>query len=160
MNALDFLHYLHRKLKKLFEHAEDVEGFEEKKRLFLKIKRELLAHARIEEGIVYPMIENNDELKPFVNESYTKHKHVEVLLRGIGELVSERKPCDPELEILKETVCRGNEDEEKQIFPHLREVLGNQGLEQIGEQIAVATGGVQDQRHHDQNHDVKTRAGT
>jgi len=140
MNALDFLLFLNRKVKSLFERADHTEAFEDKKRLFLRIKRELQAHARIEEGILYPAIESHDQLKALVRESYKKHKHVEVLLRGIGGLVSENKPCDPELGILKETVCLGTDEEEKTIFPQVRKVVGDQALERIGRQIEVATG--------------------
>jgi len=101
MNALDLLQFIHRKVRKLFDRAEYTDRFEEKKRIFFNIKRELLAHARIEEGILYPAIENHEQLKPLVRESYRKHKHVEVLLRGIGGLVSENKPCDPEFGIAR-----------------------------------------------------------
>ena len=61
-------------------------------------------------------------------------------MRGIGGLVSENKPCDPEFDILKETVCLGTDEEEKTIFPQVRKVVGDHALERIGRQIEVATG--------------------
>ena len=158
MNALDFLQYVHRKVRKLFERADRTETFEEKKRLFFKIKHELLAQARIEEGILYPAIESHDRLKPLVSESYRNHKHVEILLRGIGGLVSENKPCDPELGILKETVCRGNEDEENCIFPRVREILSDQTLEHIGRQIELATCSNQDRQSGPSNRETAAEA--
>jgi hypothetical protein len=140
MNALDFLKCVHRKVKQLFERADRADRFAEKKKLFGEIKRELDACARIEQGILYPVIETHQEVEKQVLESYKKHLHIKVLLRGIEGLVSENKPCDRELTILKEIVSDGNEQEETKIFPYVRELLDDQTLEELGRQFQVATG--------------------
>ena len=140
MDALRFLKHCHRKLSRLFKRSELIETFERKKRIFQKIKKALAAHSRIEQGILYPALENQHELRSLLLESYKKHKHVEVLVRGIDELVSENKPCDSELKILEETVTRSNDEEEKKIFPRVRELLDDRTLTSLARQFETAAG--------------------
>jgi len=140
MDAVRFLKLCHRKLNRLFKRSDRTDAFDRKKRIFKKLKKALEAHSRIEQGILYPAVENERQLKPLLLESYKQHKHVEVLVRGIDELVSENKPCDYELKILEETVSRWNEEEEEKIFPQLRELLDQHTLQTLGRQFEIATG--------------------
>jgi len=141
VDALDFLKDIHHKLKRLFDRAERTHRFSVKKAIFKQIKRDLAVHARIEEGILFPAIESHEQVKHIVIESYKTHKHVDLLLRGIDGLVSENKPVDPELTILRETVCQANEQEEKTIFPQIRELLDDQNRKDIGRQFEIAIDG-------------------
>ena len=61
-----------------------------KRRKFLsEIKKEKPeAHAHIEETIFYPAMEEHDELKDMVMESYEEHKQIKTLLRDMDNLVS------------------------------------------------------------------------
>jgi hypothetical protein len=137
MDALELLKYDHEKLKELFNQAEGTEQ-SEKKEIFKQIKRDLEAHVRIEDGIFYPAIEHHEQLKDMVLESYRKHKDVKVLLREIDGLVSQNKPLEPKLKILKETVEHRNDEEERKIFLHVRELVDDETLEKLGRQFQVA----------------------
>jgi len=88
-----------------------------------------------------PAMESHEQVKHIVIESYKRHKLVDLLLRGIDGLVSENKPVDPELTILRETVCQANEQEEKTIFPQIRELLDDQTRKDIGRQFETAIDG-------------------
>ena len=136
MDALELLKRDHQKLKELFDQAEDIQQ-SEKKEVFKQLKRDLEAHARIEEGILYPAIEHHDQLKDMVLECCKKHKDVKVLLREIDGLVSQNKPFEPKLKILRETV-KHQAEEERKIFPHVREVMDDATLEKLGRQFQVA----------------------
>ncbi|HEY7169087.1 MAG TPA: hemerythrin domain-containing protein [Candidatus Binatia bacterium] len=138
MNALEFLRSVHRKVSELFEMVERVKSFDDKKRLFREIKRELAAHARIEEGIFFPAIEGNPDVQRQLEDSYKQHTHVRVLLRGIDDLLSENKPCDHALAILKDTVRAANEREETDIFPQVERALNDEALERLARQFYAA----------------------
>ena len=139
MDALEFLRSIHRKLSSLFEAVENSRSFDEKKRIFRDIKRELAAHARIEEGIFFPAIEDYPNLHEQIGESFKRHTHVRVLLRGIDDLLSEDKPCDHALAILKDTVYSANEQEETEIFPQVERLLDSEALEYLARQLQAAT---------------------
>jgi hemerythrin superfamily protein len=140
MDALLFLKHCHRKLNRLFKRSDHTQTFDRKKRIFKKIKTALAAHSRIEQGILYPALEEKQEIQTLLLEFYKKHKHVEVLVRGIDELVSENKPCDYELKILEEMVSNWNDEEEKKIFPRVRELLDEESLKILGRQFEMAAG--------------------
>ena len=138
MDALELLKKDHQKAKELFEQAEETEQENDKKKIFKQIKKELETHARIEEGIFYPAIEHHEQLKDTVLESYSKHKDVKVLLHEITGLVSQNKPFEPKLKILKETVEHRDAEEERKIFSHVRELVDDETLEKLGRQFQVA----------------------
>ena len=140
MDALRFLKHCHRKLNHLFTRSNRINAFDQKRRIFKKIKKALLAHSRIEQGIFYPAIESREQLDRLVLESNKKHRHVQVLVRGIDALLSENKPCDPEVKILQETVSKWNEDEEQKLFPRVRELLDRDTLNALGKQFERAIG--------------------
>jgi hemerythrin superfamily protein len=140
MDALDFLKHDHRKLKQLFEQAETVKQGQDKKRIFRQIKKELQAHARIEEGIFYPAIEQHEQLKDIVFQSYQEHKHIKTLLGEVDGLVCDNKPFESKFKILKESVTNRNDEEEGKMFPHVRELLDDETLEELGRHFELAKG--------------------
>jgi hemerythrin superfamily protein len=74
MNALELLEQDHRKVKKLFEQGQQTQDKKQQKQIFKEIKSELEIHARIEETIFYPAMEEHEELKNMVLESLEEHK--------------------------------------------------------------------------------------
>src|ERR1051325_3843733 len=75
MNAIELLTADHKKVKGLFEKADDLEGGKLKV-IFDQIKRELETHTYIEETIFYPAVEKIQELKDMVRESLKEHNQV------------------------------------------------------------------------------------
>jgi hemerythrin superfamily protein len=140
MDALELLKKDHQKAKDLFEQAEETEQENDKKRIFKQIKKELETHARIEEGIFYPAIENHEQLKELVLKSYKDHRQIKTLLREIDDLASDSKLFEPKPNALKQNVKRRNEEEESKMFPQVCELLDDETLEKIGRQFEVAKG--------------------
>ncbi len=140
MDAIELLKQDNQKAKELFEQAEETEQENDKKRIFKQIKKELETHARIEEGILYPAIENHEQLKELVLKSYKGHRQIKTLLREIDDLASDSKLFEPKLNALKQNVKRRNEEEESKMFPQVCELLDDETLEKIGRQFEVAKG--------------------
>ncbi len=140
MDALELLKQDHQKVKELFEQAEDTEG-EDQQEVFEEIKTELETHARIEETVFYPAVQEHEELKDMVLESLEEHKQIKTLLREMDSLASDSEKFEPKLKVLMENVeHHAEEEEEGKMFPKLRQIMGKQKLEQLGADLEAAKG--------------------
>ena len=138
MNALELLTEDHKKVKELFEKAEDAEGKEQQK-IFDQIKSELETHTRIEETIFYPAVQQHEELKDMVLESLEEHKQVKTLLKEMDALASDSEKFEPKLKVLQENVeHHAEEEEEGKMFPKLRSLMNKQQLEELGNELEAA----------------------
>jgi hemerythrin superfamily protein len=141
MDALELLRQDHQKVKELFQQAEAMEEGKEQKQIFGQIKKELDAHARIEETVFYPAMEKYEELKDMVLEAIEEHKQVKTLLREMDELVSDSEKFEPKLKVLMENVeHHAKEEEEGKMFPKVRKLLDQTALDKLGQQLEAAKG--------------------
>lgn len=140
MDALELLKQDHQKVKELFEQAEEAEGKDQQK-IFEQIKTELETHARIEETVFYPAVQQHEELNDMVLESLEEHKQIKTLLREMDNLSSDSETFEPKLQVLMENVeHHAEEEEEGKMFPKLRQIIGKQKLEQLGADLEAAKG--------------------
>jgi hemoglobin-like flavoprotein len=145
MDVLELLKADHKKVKDLFEQAEDAEG-SQLEEICKQIKTELETHAHIEETIFYPAMDKYDELKDMVRESLKQHNQIKNLLHEIYTLGADGDELESKLEELMETVEHHAEDEEEgEMFPKILEIVDKQELERIGGQLQAAKG--QNQPH-------------
>jgi len=139
MDALDLLHEDHEKVKELFEQAKGIDDQKEKEKIFEEINSELETHARIEETVFYPAMQEHDELKDMVLESLEEHKQIKTMLREIDNLKSESEKFDPKLKLLMENVEHHAVGEEEEImFPKIREICSQDDLDQLGDELEKA----------------------
>ncbi|MGH8544554.1 MAG: hemerythrin domain-containing protein [Gammaproteobacteria bacterium] len=139
MDALELLKEDHQTVKQLFEEAEGTEDQKEKEDLFEEIKTELETHTYIEETVFYPAMQKLEELKDMVMESIEEHKQVKTLLREIDNLKSDSEKFEPKLKVLKDNVeHHAEEEEEGKMFPKIREIVGQQDLEALGNELEAA----------------------
>jgi predicted nuclease with TOPRIM domain len=113
MDALELLKQDHEKVKELFKEAEGAGDKKQQKRIFKEIKTELDVHARIEETVFYPAMEEHDELKEMVLESLEEHKQVKTVLRQMARLSPSNETFRPKLKVLKDNVEHHAEEEEE-----------------------------------------------
>jgi hemerythrin superfamily protein len=141
MDALELSKQDHQKVKELFEQAEAMEEGKEQKQIFGQIKKELETHARIEETVFYPAMEKYKELKDMVLEAIEEHKQVKTLLREMDELVSDSEKFEPKLKVLMENVeHHAEEEEERKMFPKVRELVDQTALDKLGQELEAAKG--------------------
>src|SRR4030095_5329170 len=136
MDALELLKEDHQKVKELFEEVEETEDEKEKTKIFSEIQRELETHARIEETVFYPAMEQHEELKDMVLESIEEHKQIKTLLKEIDNLRSDSEKFEPKLSVLMKNVeHHAEEEEEGKMFPKIREICSQEDLEKLGEEL-------------------------
>ena len=136
MDALELLKEDHQKVKELFEEVEEAEDQKEKTRIFSDIQAELETHARIEEAVFYPAMEQHQELKDMVLESIEEHRQIKTILKEIDNLKSDSEKFEPKLSVLMENVeHHAEEEEEGKMFPKIREICSQEDLEKLGEEL-------------------------
>ena len=139
MDALELLKQDHEKVKELFEEAEESQDQKEKTRIFSEIQAELETHARIEETVFYPAMEQHDELKDMVLESIEEHRQIKTLLKEIDGLKADSEKFEPKLKVLMENVeHHAEEEEEGKMFPKVREICSQEDLDNLGEELEAA----------------------
>jgi hemerythrin superfamily protein len=107
------------------------------KNRFKQLKKELDTHARIEETVFYPEMEEHEELREIVLESYEEHKQIKTLLREMDRSSGEKFKA--KLKVLRENVeHHAEEDEEGKLFPEVRKTVDKATLEQLGEELQTA----------------------
>ena len=139
MDALELLKQDHQKVKELFKRGQQTEDKQQQKQTFKEIKSELETHARIEETIFYPAMEEHEELKDMVLESLEEHKQLKTILRELGKLSASSERFKPKFKVLKDDVeHHAEEEEEGKMFPKIRKLIKGEELKQLGEELEAA----------------------
>ena len=139
MNALELLKQDHQKVKKLLTSATETEDKSEQKRLFREIRTELETHARLEETIFYPAVQEHKELASMVFESLEEHRQVKTLLRELGRVTPGSDKFKAKLKVLNDDVeHHAEEEEEGKMFPKVRKAINSKELEELGQEMEEA----------------------
>jgi hemerythrin superfamily protein len=125
----DILKADHRKVETLFAKFEESTKNMEKRKVLDSIIEELTVHAKVEEQLVYPVLDKTDH--EGAGEALQEHHVVKFLLRELknAEISDETKA---KVTVLKEMVQHHVKEEEQQLFPELESSkadlisLGNQ----------------------------------
>jgi hemerythrin superfamily protein len=140
MDALELLQEDHKLVMELFKKAGEARDEKEKRKIFREIYKELETHARIEETVFYPAMQENDQLKDMVLEALEEHKQVKALLREIKNLKPGSEKFEPKLQVLMDNVQHhAEEEEEGKMFPRIRKILPGK-LPGLGEELEAAKG--------------------
>ncbi len=140
MNLFTLLKTDHEKVAGILASIEETteraaKGREE---LFTRLKEELDLHAKIEEEIFYPALEDSEETREVTLEAYEEHRLVKQLL---AELESEPKDTEEwtaKFTVLKENIEHHVEEEEGEMFKNARQVLSEEEIETLGNQLQEA----------------------
>jgi len=137
VDALALLKKDHDQVKKMLKDLDDTtdRAIKTRQDLFERLKFSLTVHEQMEEAILYPALKGHAETKEIVLEAYEEHDVVDTIL---GEL--EQTPFDDETWHAKLTVMRENllhhiQEEEDEMFGHVRRLFDKATLESLGEQM-------------------------
>jgi hemerythrin superfamily protein len=139
MDALELLKQDHQKVKELFKQGQETDDKKRLRQIFKEIKSELETHARIEETIFYPAMEEHEELKDMVLESLEEHKQMKTVLREMARLSTSSERFKPKFKVLKDNVeHHAVEEEEGKMFPKIRKLINRNELEELGQELEAA----------------------
>lgn len=146
MDILSLLKKDHLEVKQLFEEvvALDDDATEDRQELFNQIEQALTLHAQLEEQFFYPPLrqkavsEHEGEAKDLVLEAYEEHKNIKSELEEVADLAPTDESWKAKFHVLHELVEHHVQEEETEMFPDARDLLGEAELRRVGEQFAAA----------------------
>jgi hypothetical protein len=135
MKATDLLKAQHEEVSRLFKAIESAESKTEKKKLFMEVASNLVAHDAIEREIFYPACEAAMGLNDLLGEALVEHGVIEFSLYQATEAMDE-DDFDFKCKVLSELVEHHVEEEEKEFFPKVEKELGQDSLELLGSEMS------------------------
>ncbi|MDO7896127.1 hemerythrin domain-containing protein [Pseudomonas citrulli] len=140
MNAIDLLKADHERVKAILTQLSESTDRAIKKRtdLLAKLEMEVTIHTRLEEEILYPAFKEagGKEEAEMYYEAKEEHRTVDSLV--LPDLKT-TDPSQPEfagrVKVVKELLEHHIEEEEKEMFPQARKVLGKAKLDALGAEM-------------------------
>ncbi|HEX9050795.1 MAG TPA: hemerythrin domain-containing protein [Anaeromyxobacter sp.] len=135
MDAIAYLRDQHQEIHSLFDQIETAARTQTRRRLWRKLVDLLAVHTAVEEMIFYPAahVAAVEELLPRAIGGHASTERIvaDIVAAGLG---SDRAAA--KLALLKERKRRHAEEEERELFPRVRELLTSGELELVGERMA------------------------
>ena len=140
MNAIDLLKADHEKVKGILSQLSESTDRAVKKRteLLEKLELEVSIHTQLEEEILYPAYKaagGKAEAEMYY-EAKEEHRTVDSLV--LPDLKGS-DPTSPEfagrVKVIKELLEHHIEEEETDMFPHAKKILGKAKLDELGDQM-------------------------
>ncbi|MCO7519121.1 MULTISPECIES: hemerythrin domain-containing protein [unclassified Pseudomonas] len=138
MNAIDLLTQDHKLVKKLLEELSATTERAVKKRaeLLQRIELELRIHTELEEQILYPAIKQagGKEEEKMYYEAKEEHRTVDSLvLPDLLQTETGTVEFAGRVKVMKELLEHHIEEEESELFPTAKKLLGKVALEEMGQ---------------------------
>ena len=140
MNAIDILKADHERVKAILTQLNDSTERAVKKRTELigKLEMEITLHTKLEEEILYPAYKKagGKEQEKMYYEAKEEHRTVDSLV------LPDLKATDPasvefsgRAKVVKELLEHHIEEEETEMFPQAKKLLGKEQLDELGAQM-------------------------
>lgn len=137
MNAMDLLIQQHDDVDELIAEIQESDDEDEREALFTDLGDKLAAHAKIEETIFYPAVMRR-QTEEILLESVEEHLSVKRLLADLLELDTADPQFAAKLAVMKEQLDHhARIEEEGELFPKVRELLGEDELDALGAEMAA-----------------------
>jgi hemerythrin superfamily protein len=149
MDAITLLQRDHQEVERLFKQFEKLteRAHKSKERIVNSVIRELAIHSAVEEMLFYPAVRTAalkanvrtlKEAADTVLESLEEHHVVKWTLAELEKMSSEDERYDAKFNVLMESVRHHVEEEQEELFPKARRLLGEDMLDELGERIEKA----------------------
>ena len=137
MDAIEVLKADHDKARDLFMQfrAASSDGDESKLAdVTSQIFEELEMHTAIEERVFYPAVKQagGEELADLTDESNEEHHVVDVLMEEVKSLTPDDDRYVAKMTVLIENVEHHAGEEEEEMFPKVRNLIGQEKLDELG----------------------------
>lgn len=130
----DLLHKDHQKVRDLFFKFDETLEARDKQHLLKLLLIELYIHSQVEEEIVYPLVENEDQDSgALVDEAETEHRMIKYLMAELSHMAPQDEQFDAKIKVLSELVDHHIREEENTMFKRLYDSALN--LEELAESV-------------------------
>ena len=139
-DVIEVLEHDHREVEEMFAELESLRGAStdeaksRRKDVTEQVTIELVRHSVAEEVLVYPKVEKKVSAEE-VEHARKEHAEAEETLHRLEKLDADDPAFDDELATLMGEIRHHIEDEEGQMFAHMREVLDEDELRSLGARV-------------------------
>ena len=139
-DVIEVLEHDHREVEDMFQELESLRGAStdeqkaRRKELTEDVTIELVRHSVAEEVIVYPQVESKVG-KEEVDHAREEHKEAEETLQKLEKLDCDDPGFDDALAELMKEIRHHIEDEEGEMFAHMRQTMDDEALRKLGGQV-------------------------
>ena len=139
-DVIEVLEHDHREVEQMFAELEQLRGAttdeqtSRRKELTDQVTIELVRHSVAEEVLVYPKVDDKVS-KAEADHAREEHAEAEETLKRLEKLDADDPSFDDELAELMKEIRHHIEDEEGEMFAHMREVIDEDELRTLGERV-------------------------
>jgi hemerythrin-like domain-containing protein len=139
-DVIEILEHDHREVEQMFAELESLRGasteeaLARRKELAEQVTIELVRHSVAEEVLVYPKVEK-DVSEEQAEHAREEHAEAEETLGRLEKLDADDPAFDDELATLMAEIRHHIEDEEGEMFAHMRQVIDADELRSLGKQV-------------------------
>jgi len=139
-DVIEVLEHDHREVEQMFSELEGLRGAStdearsRRKELTEQVTIELVRHSVAEEVLVYPKVEVKVS-KEEAEHAREEHAEAEETLQRLEKLDADDPSFDDELTTLMKEIRHHIEDEEEQMFAHMRQVIDEDELRKLGGRV-------------------------
>lgn len=137
-DAIVLLKEDHKEVRRLFKAFQDAEEgpASERQKLVKQILEALTVHTYLENEVMYPEVRKLvPDIEDDILESYEEHHVADVLCFELFTMDPDDERYNAKTTVLIENVLHHVEEEEQEWFPKVREALGRNQLQEIGERM-------------------------
>lgn len=141
----------HRTLKELLDklNATTHRGVKVRKELVRKLETELRHHTTLEEELLYPLFKENAPNQADAvayHEARQEHQAADKVLKDLLRADVATNAFGGKAKVLSELVQHHVEEEERELFPRIKEVLTREQLVSVAEQMETRRQALKDGR--------------
>jgi len=139
-DVIEVLEHDHREVEEMFAELESLRGAStdeaksRRKDLADQVTIELVRHSVAEEVLVYPKVEKQVSAEE-AEHARKEHAEAEETLHRMEKLDADDPAFDDELATLMKEIRHHIEDEEGQMFAHMRQVMDEDELRTLGRRV-------------------------
>lgn len=139
-DVIEVLEHDHREVEQMFAELESLRGAStdearsRRKDVTDQVTIELVRHSVAEEVLVYPQVEKKVSAEE-VEHARKEHAEAEKTLHRLEKLDPDDPAFDDELETLMGEIRHHIEDEEGEMFAHMRQVIAQDELRTLGARV-------------------------
>src|SRR3954471_5378279 len=139
-DVIEILEHDHREVEEMFRELETLRGAStedakaKRKELTDRVTIELVRHSVAEEVIVYPKVEDQVSAEE-AEHAREEHAEAEETLKRLEKLDADDPQFDDELATLMAEIRHHIEDEEGEMFAHMRQVIDADELRTLGGRV-------------------------
>ena len=139
-DVIEILEHDHREVEHMFAELESLRGTStqeaesRRKAVTEQVTIELVRHSVAEEVLVYPQVEDKISAQE-AEHAREEHAEAEETLKRLEKLDADDPAFDDELATLLEEIRHHIEDEEEEMFAHMRQVIDADELRKLGTRV-------------------------